>query len=247
MSLHCYDLDPLGDTGPPLTNSFANHTANFISVLELFLHYLPNDEPLALGDILSSQITFVTNQEFDQLCQLVPSQPEGIPTAAMMEAARIAVPYLTEDLINSSIAIMENIANHTDPSMLPVAAVPPEIWAALRAAIPSQGSCISSAVASSPAFSTVQVTASGDSLPMDDSPTNTPLPPLFLKASTLQDTSLNNEANPIWVSSRDETPHANRQAFNNHMRSFSVNHTPGSYNLSPDHTISPRADSRCYG
>ncbi|KAN0131558.1 hypothetical protein V8E53_010666, partial [Lactarius tabidus] len=88
---------------------------------------------------------------------------------------------------------MENIANHTDANTLPVAAVPLEIWAALRAAIPSQGSRLSSAVASSPAFSMARITNSGSSSPMDDSPTNTPLPPLFLEASTSRDTPLNNE------------------------------------------------------
>jgi hypothetical protein len=140
---------------------------------------------------------------------------------ALLEAARIAVPFLSNDLITSSIEIMENIARHNDANTLPVASVPPEIWAALRAAIPSQGSRLSSAVTSSPAFSTARTPASGNSSPMDDSPTNTPLPPLFLEASTSRDTPLNNEDNPIWVSSGDETPHANRQVVNDRMRSFS--------------------------
>jgi hypothetical protein len=71
------------------------------------VHYLPETEPLALGDILSSQVTFVTNQEFEQLRQIVPSQPQGLPPAALVEAARIALPFLSSDLINSSIGIME--------------------------------------------------------------------------------------------------------------------------------------------
>jgi hypothetical protein len=151
----------------------------------------------ALGDVLSSQVTIVSTQEFEQLRQLVPSQPEGVPPEAMISAARIAIPYLASDLITSSIEIMEQIGNHTDISTLPVAAVPPEVWAALRAAIPSQGSRISSVVASSPVFSTARITQLGDSSPMDDSPTGTPLPPLFLEASASQDTAPNNEANPI--------------------------------------------------
>jgi hypothetical protein len=208
------------------------------------VHYLPNNEQLALGDVLSSQVTVVSQQEFDQLCQLVPSQLEGVPQEAIINAACIAIPFLDNDLLISSIAIMENIGKHTDISMLPVATVPLEIWAALRAAIPSQGSQISSVVASSPAFLTAQVTVSGNSLPMDDSPTGTPLPPLFLKASTSQVTPLNNEANPIWVSSGDEAPHVNQQVLGNCMHSFSIDHTPGSFNLSPNHTTSPHANSR---
>ncbi|KAN0135502.1 hypothetical protein V8E53_006781 [Lactarius tabidus] len=138
---------------------------------------------------------------------------------------------------------MENITNHTNAATLLVQAVPPEIWAVLRAAIPSQGSRLSSAVASSPAFSTACITESGNSSPMDDSPTNTPLPALFLEASPSQDT-LNNEANPIWVSSGDETPHANRQALTDHMCSFSINHTPGPHDSTPDHNPSHHAYNR---
>jgi hypothetical protein len=265
MSTHHPDYNPLGDTGPPHNIPAVSHTANFITVLELFraqrdsqvnpqapppspslsVHYLPDNEPLALGDILSSQITFITNQEFEQLHQIVLSQPLGLPPAAMIEAARIAVLFLANNLINSSIAIMENIVNHNDVSMLPVAAVPLEIWAALRAAIPSQGSRLSSAVASSPAFSTARITVSGNSSPMDDSPTNTPLPPLFLEAtSSIENPTPNNEDNPIWVSSGDETPHAVRQVFSNRMRLFSVDHTPGPYNPSPVHTPSHHTDNR---
>ncbi|KAN0130020.1 hypothetical protein V8E53_012174 [Lactarius tabidus] len=264
MSAHCSDHNPPGDTGPPHCNPPFGPTANFISVLELFraqrdsqthpqapppspsleVHYLPDNELLALGDVLLSQITFVTSQEFEQLWQLVPSQPQGLPPAALLEAARIVVPFLTNDLINSSIAIMENIANHTDANTLPVASVPPEFWAALRAAIPSQGSRLSSAVASSPAFSTARITTSGSSLLMDDSPTNTPFPPLFLEASTSRDTPLNNEDNPIWVSSGDETPHANRQVVADRMRSFSIDHTPGPHESTPVHSPSHHAYNR---
>jgi hypothetical protein len=265
MSLHCPDPYPPGDTGPPHTSLTFGPPANFITVLELFcaqrdsqalaqagpppspslpVHYLPNHEQFALGDVLSSQVTIVSDQEFEQLHQIVPSQSEGIPHEAMINAARIAVPYLTTDLLISSIGIMENIGTHTDLSTLPVAAIPPEIWAALRAAIPSQGSCLSSVVASSPAFSIARVTTSGNSSPMEDSPTDRPLPPLFLEASTSRDTPLNNEANPIWVSSGDETPHDNRQVISNHMHSFSVDHTPGAYSLSPNHTDSPHAHNR---
>jgi hypothetical protein len=140
---------------------------------------------------------------------------------------------------------MENIVNHTDTSTLPVAAVPPEVWAALRAAIPSQGSRLSSAVANSPAFSNARVTSTGSSSPMEDSPTNTPFLPLFLEASTSQETpGPNNEANPIWVSSGDETPHRNRQVVNDCMSSFSIDHTAGHHTLSPDHTTSPHANNR---
>jgi hypothetical protein len=112
MSSHRSDHNPPGDTGPPLNNLAFGPTVNFITVLELFraqrdsqvnpqapppspsleVHYLPDSEPLALGDILSSQVTFVTNQEFEQLRQAVPSQPEGHPPSAMVEAARIALP-----------------------------------------------------------------------------------------------------------------------------------------------------------
>jgi hypothetical protein len=140
---------------------------------------------------------------------------------------------------------MENYANHSDISTLPIASVPPEIWAALRAAIPSQGSRLSSAVASSPAFSTARISVSGNSSPMDDSPTNTALPPLFLEASSSIDPPPPNNVDfPIWVSSGDETPHTTGQAFSDRMRSFSVDHTPGPYNPSPSHTISHHADSR---
>ncbi|KAN0129581.1 hypothetical protein V8E53_012577 [Lactarius tabidus] len=200
---------------------------------------------MPLGDILSSQITFVSNGEFEQLRQVVPSQPMGLPPLALIEAARIAIPFLAGDLVISSIGIMENIAANTDASTLPVGAVPPEIWAALRTAIPSQGSRLSSIVASSPAFSTARISVSGNSSPMDDSPSNTPLPPLFLEASSsIEPPSLNNEDNPIWISSGDETPHGNHQVFSDRMRSFSVDHTPGPYDPSPAHTLSPHADSR---
>ncbi|KAN0138735.1 hypothetical protein V8E53_003723 [Lactarius tabidus] len=264
MSAHRSDHNPPGDTGPPHHNPAFGPTANFISVLELFraqrdtqihpqapppspsveVHFLPDDELLALGDILSSQITFVTNQEFEQLRQIVPSQPQGLLPAALLEAARVAVPFLTNDLIQSSIGIMEAIANRTDANNLPVASVPPEIWAALRAAIPSQGSRLSSAVASSPAFSTARITNSGSSSPMDDSPTNTALPPLFLEASTSRDTPLNNEENPIWVSSRDETPHDNRRVVADHMHSFSIDHTPRPHKVTPAHSPSHQAYNR---
>ncbi|KAN0128913.1 hypothetical protein V8E53_013286 [Lactarius tabidus] len=264
MSTHSYD--PTGDTGPPPPHILAvGHIPNFITVLELFraqrdsqvnpqapppspslsVHYLPDNEPLALGDILSSQITFVTNQEYEQLRQVVPSQPQGLPPLALVEAARIALPFLNSDLVNSSISIMEQIGQHTDISTLPVASVPPEIWAALRAAIPSQGSRLSSVVTSSPAFSTARISVSGNSSPMEDSPTNTAPPPLFLEASSSIETPPpNNEDNPIWISSGDETPHAPGLAFNDRLRSFSVDHMPGPYNPSPAHTISPHADNR---
>ncbi|KAN0138017.1 hypothetical protein V8E53_004188 [Lactarius tabidus] len=260
MSTHRSDHNPPGDIGPPLNTMFGP-TANFITVLELFcaqreaqvhpqapppspslaVHYSPDNDPMALGDILASQIAFVTNQEFEQLRQAVPSQPEGIPTAAIIEGACTALPFLSNDLVNSSIAIMENIANHTEAATLPVQAVPPEIWAALRATIPSQGSRLSNAVSSSPAFSTACIPDSGNSSPMEDPPTNTPLQAMSLEASQA---SLGIEANPIWVSSGNETPHANSQAISDHMRSFSVNHTPGPYNPSPEHTLSHHADSR---
>jgi hypothetical protein len=199
---------------------------------------------MPLGDVLSSQITFVSNGEFEQLRQVVPSQPAGLPPLALLEAARLAIPFLSGDLVISSLGILENIASHNDAFTLPVSAVPPEVWAALRTAIPSQGSRLSSIVASSPAFSTARVSVSGNSSPMDDSPTNTPLP-LFLEASSsIEPPPLNNEDNPIWVSSGDETPHDNGQAFTDRMRSFSVDHTPGPYNPSPVHTTSHHADSR---
>ncbi|KAN0130662.1 hypothetical protein V8E53_011555 [Lactarius tabidus] len=265
MSSHRPDPYPPGDTGPPNNTLTIGPPANFITVLELFraqrdsqvlaqvappspsltVHHLPNNEQLAPGDVLSSQVTFVSNSEYNQLCQLVPSQPEGIPHEAMVEAAQVAVPFLTNDLLLSSISIMENIGNHTDLATLQVAAVLPEVWAALRAAIPSQGSRLSSAVASSPAFSTACVTTSGTSSPMEDSPTNTPFPPLFLEAPTSQETpGPNNEANPIWVSSGDEMPHDNRQVVNDHMSSFSVDHTPRHHTLTPAHTTSPHASNR---
>ncbi|KAN0137679.1 hypothetical protein V8E53_004504 [Lactarius tabidus] len=264
MSAHRSDHNPPGDAAPPLRNPTFGPTANFISVLELFraqrdsqihpqapppspsleVYQSQDNEPLALGDVLSSQITFVTNQEFEQLRQLVPSQPQGLPPLALLEAARIAIPFLSNDLINSSIEIMDNIAKHNDANTLPVASVPPEIWAALRAAIPSQGSRLSSAVARSPSFSTARTPASGNSSPMDDSPINMPPPPLFLEASTSRDTPLNNEDNPIWVSSGDDTPRVNRQVVNDRMSSFSVDHTPGHHSMTPDHTISPHASNR---
>jgi hypothetical protein len=53
----------------------------------LTVYQLPNNEQFALGDVLSSQVTFVSDLEYDQLRQLVPSQPEGIPHEAMVEAA----------------------------------------------------------------------------------------------------------------------------------------------------------------
>jgi hypothetical protein len=265
MSTHSPDFNPPGDTGPPLINPAVGLTANFISVLELFraqrdsqvnpqapppspslaVQLLPDNDTMALGDILSSQITFVSNGEFEQLRQVIPSQPTGLPPLALLEAARIAIPFLSGDLVISSLGILENIAAHNDASTLPVSAVPPEVWAALRSAIPSQGSRLSSIVASSPAFSTARVSVSGNSSPMDDSPTNTPFPPLFLEASSLiEPPPLNNEDNPIWVSSGDETPHDNGQVFNDRMSSFSVDHTPGPHNPSPAHTISHHADSR---
>ncbi|KAN0135119.1 hypothetical protein V8E53_007010, partial [Lactarius tabidus] len=78
MSAHRPDHIPLGDTGPPLRNPTFGPTANFISMLELFraqrdtqihpqapppspsleIHCSPNEEPLALGDVLVSQVTF---------------------------------------------------------------------------------------------------------------------------------------------------------------------------------------------
>ncbi|KAN0135120.1 hypothetical protein V8E53_007011, partial [Lactarius tabidus] len=183
--------------------------------------------------------------EFEQLWQIVPSQPQGLLPIALLEVARIALPFLSNNLVNSSIAIMEAVATHTDANTLPVASVPPEIWAALRAAIPSQGSRLSSIVASSPAFSIARVSNSGSSLPMDDSPINTPLPPPpFLEASASRDTPLNNEENPIWVSSGDKTPHVNRQVVTDCMHSFSIDHTPGPHGVSPAHSPSPQAYNR---
>ncbi|KAN0139924.1 hypothetical protein V8E53_002229, partial [Lactarius tabidus] len=96
MSTHRPDYNPPGDTGPPHNNPTFGPQANFISVLELFraqrdsqvhpqapppspslaVHHLPNDKTLALGDVLALQITFVPDQEFEQLWQIVPSQPQ---------------------------------------------------------------------------------------------------------------------------------------------------------------------------
>ncbi|KAN0139523.1 hypothetical protein V8E53_002639, partial [Lactarius tabidus] len=264
MSAHP-DPHPLGDTGPPTNTLTVGPPVNFITVLELFraqrdsqvlaqaepppslsltVYRLHNNEQFALGDVLSSQVTIVSDHELEQLQQLVPSQQEGIPQEAMVNAARVALPYLDIDLIISSIGIMENIGTRTDISTLPVAAVPPKVWGALRAAIPSQGSRLSSAVANSPAFSIARVTSSGYSSPMDDLPTGTPIPPLFLEAPASHETTPNNMDNPIWVSSGDETPHDNRQVVNERLRSFSIDHTPGPHTLAPNHTTSPHAHNR---
>ncbi|KAN0130580.1 hypothetical protein V8E53_011666 [Lactarius tabidus] len=265
MSVHHRpDSDPPGNVVPSPTHQIANPFPNFVTMLELFraqrdsqvlaqaappspslaVRYHNDIDSLPLGDILSSQITFVTDTEFEQLRQLVPSQQDGVPLEAMINATRIALPYLSTDLLISSIGIMENIGAHTDISSLPVAAVPPEIWAALRAGVPSQGSRLSEAVASSPAFSTARVSLSGQSSPMDDSPVDMTIPPLFLEASASHATRSNNEDNPIWVSSGSEMPHDNRQVVNDRMRSFSVDYTPGPHSLSPSHTTSPHADNR---
>jgi hypothetical protein len=115
MSTHRPDFNPPGDTGPPLNNPAVGLTANFITVLELFraqrdsqvnpqapppspslaVQLLPDNDTMALGDILSSQITFVSNGEFEQFRQVVPSQPLGLPPLALLEAARIAIPFLS--------------------------------------------------------------------------------------------------------------------------------------------------------
>jgi hypothetical protein len=98
---------------------------------------------------------------------------------------------------------------------LPVSAVPPEIWAALGLPSPPKVAVCPALLSLAALLSPRLELGVWELLAHGRLPTNMPLPPLFLEASSsIEPPPLNNEDNPIWVSSGDETPHDNSgQAF----------------------------------
>ncbi|KAN0136415.1 hypothetical protein V8E53_005783 [Lactarius tabidus] len=84
-----------------------------------------------------------------------------------------------------SVQAMEHVlAQSLDPNNLELNDIPPEVWAALRTAVPVRGSSLSDNITRSSSFAEARDNeGSGESSPMDDSPTHVASTPLFLPGS----------------------------------------------------------------
>jgi hypothetical protein len=130
----------------------------------------------------------VAQEELDTIREAVPSPPETPSPQVVLEAVERVLPVLTPDTMSMSIRAMEQVlAQSSVPNELEINDVPPEVWAALRAAVPTWGSTINEAISCTPSFAEARDSArSNASSPMDDSPTSNN-PPLFLPGSSGED------------------------------------------------------------
>jgi hypothetical protein len=88
-----------------------------------------------------------------------------------------------------SVQAMEQVlARSSNPDILELNDIPPEVWAALRTAVPVRGSSLSGNISRSSSFAEARENqGSGQSSPMDDSPTHIISTPLFLPGSSNED------------------------------------------------------------
>ncbi|KAN0133602.1 hypothetical protein V8E53_008590 [Lactarius tabidus] len=198
---------PLDDDNPH-TNLPPSFPARFMTVLELYraqrdtpsqvqaappsptfvVQYQPDAPPVhhTLFAILSSQATVVAQEEYDAIRIAVPSQPETPSPEIVLEAVERVLPTLANDAITMSVQAMEQVlARSSNPDSLELNDIPPEVWAALRTAVPARGSSLSGNITRSSSFAEArEYQGSGHSSPMDDSPTHMTTTPLFLPGSS---------------------------------------------------------------
>jgi hypothetical protein len=151
------------------------------------VQYQPDAPPVhhTLFAILSSQATVVSREEFEALRVAIPSPPETPSPEVILEAVERVIPSLSNEVIAMSIQAMEQVlADSSGPDNLELNNIPPEVWAALRTAVPARGSSLSETISHSSSFVEARDnTRLGASSPMDDSPTNVNTP-LFLAGSS---------------------------------------------------------------
>jgi hypothetical protein len=171
---------PLDDDNPH-TNLPPSFPARFMTVLELYraqrdtpsqvqaappsptfvVQYQPDAPPVhhTLFAILSSQATVVAQEEFDAIRIAVPSQPETPSPEIVLEAVERVLPTLANDAITMSVQAMEHVlARSSDPNNLELNDIPPEVWAALRTAVPVRGSSLSDNISRSSSFAEARET-----------------------------------------------------------------------------------------
>ncbi|KAN0131771.1 hypothetical protein V8E53_010422, partial [Lactarius tabidus] len=217
------------DEDNPHTNLPPSFPARFMSVLELYraqrdtpsqvqaappsptfrVQYQPDAPPVhhTLFAILSSQATVVTQEEFEAIRAAVPSPPETPSPEVVLEAVERVLPSLTHDAITNAVNAMEQIAAQSSaPNELELSDVPPEVWAALRVAVPTKGSSINDTISRASSFAEARDSIrSANSSPMNDSPTN-PTLPLFLPGTSGSD-QFSASYHPQSIEAASQEPH----------------------------------------
>ncbi|KAN0135287.1 hypothetical protein V8E53_006852 [Lactarius tabidus] len=256
------------DDDNPHSNLPPSFPARFMTVLELYraqrdtlsqvqdappsptfrVQYQPDTPPVyhTLFAILSSQATVVAQEEMDAIREAVPSPPDTPTPEVILEAVERVLPVLTPDTINNSVHAMEQVlAQSSNPAGLELADVPPQVWAALRVAVPSKGSSIHDSISRASSFAEARDSIRSANLsPMNKSPTNAPLPlflpgssgneqlstsyhPESIKADSLQQQAIGDHLNPIYVHS--SSLGTERLAITQHLEQASA-----SINIEPD-------------
>ncbi|KAN0133885.1 hypothetical protein V8E53_008317 [Lactarius tabidus] len=202
-------MPPLTMTIPILTSPLASQPAQVAPPSPTFqVQYQPDTPPVyhTLFAILSSQATVVAQEELDAIRVAVPSPPETPSPQVVLEAVEHVLPTLTHDTVTMSINAMEQVlARSSAPNDLEVNDVPPEVWAALRTAVPTRGSTVNEAISCTPSFAQARDSVqSNASSPMDDSPTHNN-PPLFLPSS--RENQLSMSYHPQSIDINSPSPH----------------------------------------
>ncbi|KAN0129433.1 hypothetical protein V8E53_012765 [Lactarius tabidus] len=174
------------------------------------VQYQPDAPPVyhTLFAVLSSQATVVAQEELDAIRAAVPSPPVTPSPEVVLEAVERVLPSLTHEAITNAVTAMEQVAAQSSaPNELELADVPPEVWAALRVAVPTKGSTIDNSISRAPSFTEARDSIhSAHSSPMDDSPMN-PTLPLFLPGSSGSD-QLSVSYHPQSIEADSQRPHA---------------------------------------
>ncbi|KAN0130021.1 hypothetical protein V8E53_012175 [Lactarius tabidus] len=157
------------------------------------VQYQPDAPPVhhTLFAILSSQVTVVAQEELDAIRLAVPSPPETPSPEIILEAVEHVLPTLSNEVVAMSVQAMEQVlAQSSDLNSLELNDVPPEVWAALRTAVPARGSTLTNSISRSSSFVAARNNiGSGASSPMDDSPTHMAHTPLFLPGTSNEEHS----------------------------------------------------------
>ncbi|KAN0136211.1 hypothetical protein V8E53_006071 [Lactarius tabidus] len=203
-------MPPQMMTIPTLTSPPAFLLGSCRSPLTHFQGAIPTGRPPVyhtLFEILSSQATVVAQEEFDAIRAAVPSPPDTPTPEVVLEAVERVLPSLDQESIANSVRVMEQVmAQSENPNELDLTDVPPEVWAALRVAVPSKGSTINESISRASSFAEARDSIrSANSSPMDDSPTN-PLPPLFLPGSSGSE-QLSASYHPQSIEADSQRPH----------------------------------------
>ncbi|KAN0133382.1 hypothetical protein V8E53_008822 [Lactarius tabidus] len=217
------------DDDNPHTNLPPSFPARFMTVLELYraqrdspsqvqaalpsptfrVQYQLDAPPVhhTLFAILSSQATVVSREEYEALRIAVPSPPETPTPEIILEAVERVIPSLSNEVIATSVQAMEQVLAHSStPDNLELNDIPPEVWAALRTAVPARGSTLSDTISCASSFTEARDNSrSGASSPMDNSPTNANTP-LFLAGSSSEG-QLSLSYHPLSLEATEQLPH----------------------------------------